>query len=398
MRRMDYRIIALILVLPLFTWVWGFSECADCTTTSNFTGTVGVEFTFVPVPPTSYDITTDVSASFTIAGFSIGMQTAFDLAGFQSLGVDSSLDLGAFGIGEEILFDPYFSWNDFSLTGQVVGVELGLDLILANIGTVQTPSYSMGAVLSVSSGLIDGFSITALTGFGATDLVNALDGVEAPFSHDLLYLYNHLADLAANSPTVWRVTIVPGFYFEEELVRLEVDTCGLIASSTTWLDTSGFSQEIAELGYRLTEPSMAFLTAVTIDSSFSLSGLDFILDVQIDPVRFTSKTSFAAPNPPLSIPVVFDTQGFALSFDFSGVLITSETDFDYSFMFSRELIGIETTIDPVTFTSLTEFDLTGFTGEWIEASVKFSGITLSTAVDFDFTGITRASFGFSLTF
>lgn len=397
MRRMSYRVIMLIFVLSLLLGTAAFGECDNCNTNSGFTGTVGVEFTFTPIPPLSYNLESDVSASFTIDGFSIGAQTAFDLAGFQSLEIECSLDLGAFGIGEEIVFDPYFSWNDFSLTGQIVGVELGLDLILANIGTVQTPTYSMGAVLSLKSGVIGGFSITALTGFGAVDLVNTLDGVEAPFSHDLLYLYYHLASLSG-PVTDWKVTIVPGFYFEEELVRLEVDTCGLIASSTTWLNTSGFVKEIAEFGYRFTEPNLSFLTAITIDNTFSLSGLDFILDIQIDPVRFTSKTSFAAPTPPLPIPVVFDTQGFALSFDFSGVVITSETDFDYSFMFSQELIGIEATIDPVKFTSLTKFDTTGFAGEWIEAKVTFAGVTLSTEVDFDFTGITKASFGFSLTF
>ncbi len=397
MRRTNYRVIILLFVLSSLLGMAAFGECNNCNTNSSFTGTVGVEFTFTPIPPLSYNLESNVSASFSIDGFSIGAQTAFDLAGFQSLKIDSSLDLGAFGIGEEILFDPYFSWNDFSLTGQIVGVEMGLDLILANIGTVQTPTYSMGAVFSLKSGVISGFSITALTGFGAVDLVNALDGVEAPFSHDLLYLYYHLESLSGTAPD-WKVTIVPGFYFEEELVRLEVDTYGLIASSTTWLNTSGFAKEIAEFGYRFTEPNLSFLTAITIDNSFSLSGLDFILDIQIDPVRFTSKTSFAASTPPIPIPLVFDTQGFALSFDFSGIVVTSETDFDYSFMFSQEIIGIEATIDPVKFTSLTKFDTTGFAGEWIEAKVTFAGVTLSTAVDFDFTGITKASFGFSLTF
>ncbi len=403
MRRITKRGVIILLIsvlLSMFLGVISFGECTNCdknNTNSNFTGTVGVEFAFTPISAVSYDIISDISASFTIEGFSIGMQTSFDLSGFQSLEVNCSIDLGAFNIGEDILFDPYFGWNDFSVTGQIVGVELGLDLILANIGTVQTPSYSMGAVLSLKSGVIDGFSITALTGFGATDLINTLNGVEAPFSHKLLYLYHHLYSLY-NSTNNLKVTIVPGFYFEQEFVRLEVNTCGLLASSNTWLDTSGFSKEILEFGYQFKEPQLAFLTALTIDDSFSLSGLDFILDIQIDPVRFTSKTSFAPPSSPLSIPVVFDSQGFAISFDFYGVTVTSETDFDYSFMFSQELIGIETTVDPVTFTSLTKFDTTGFAGEWLVAKVKFSGVTLSTEVNFDFTGITKASFGFSLTF
>ena len=393
MRRIGYKsVFVLMLILSLM------GTAALASNTSNpFTGTVGVEFTFTPIPPLSYNVESAVSAAFTMNGFSLSTQTGFDLSGFKSFGVDTSLALGAFELGDDIQFDPYFTWNNFSVTGQIVGVKMGLDLILANIGATQTPSYSMGAVLSLKSEVADGFSITSLTGFGATDLANALNGVEAPFSDKLLYLFRHLGSLSAPSP-VWRVRIVPGFYFEQELVRLEVNTCGLLASSSTWLDTSGFSQEIAELGYQFTEPNLGFLTTATIDHSFSLSGLDFILDIQIDPVRFTSKTSFSAPTPPLSIPVVFSGQKFALAYTCHAFTVTSETDFDPSFMFAQELIGIETTIDPVSFTSLTSFDLTGFTGERISAQVKFSGVTLSTKAMFDFTGINNISFGFELTF
>ncbi len=396
MRRTNYRIILVFFVLLLVGGTLVFGECANCGN-NTFSGKVGVEFTFAPIPPTTYNLTTNVSAALQIAGFSVSTQTAFDLSGFQSLGVNCSLNLGAFTIGNDILFNPRFNRNDFSVTGQIVGVELGLNLILADIGTVQTPTYSMGTVLTLKSGVVSGFSITSVTGFGATDLVNTLGGVNAPFTNKLLYLVNQLGSLSG-PPPVWQVTIVPGFYFEQELVRFEVDTCGLLASSTTWLDTSGFAQEIAELGYQFTEPNIAFLTSVTVDHSFSLSGLDFILDIQIDPVRFTSDTSFSAPTPPLPIPVVFSGQRFALSYACKGFTAISETDFDGNFMFSQQLFGIEATIDPVTFTSYTSFDLTGFTGERITARVEFSGITLSTTVRFDFTGITSASFGFELAF
>ena len=398
MRRTNYRTIIIAFVLVLVMGALALGECTNCNNKKNtFSGKVGVEFTFTPIPPTAYNLTTNVSAALQIAGFSVTTSTAFDLSGFQSLGIDCSLNLGAFTVGNDIQFDPVFSWNDFSVTGQIVGVELGLDLILANIGTVQTPTYSMGSVLTLKSGIVDGFSITSITGFGATDLVNTLGGVKAPFSAKLLSLFQQLSALSGPAP-VLRVTVVPGFYFEQELVRFEVNTCGLLASSTTWLDTSGFAQETAELGYQFTEPNIAFLTGVTIDHSFALSGLDFIVDVQIDPVRFTSDTSFSAPTPPLPIPVVFSGQRFALSYACKGFTAISETDFDDSFMFSQQLFGIEATIDPVTFTSYTSFDLTGFTGERISARVKFSGITLSTTVRFNFTGITNASFGFELAF
>jgi len=363
----------------------------------GFSGSVGLEFTFTPIPPLSYNIASGLTLSFSVAGFTFESETVFDLSGFQSQGFGATVDLGAAQISEEILFDPYFSWNQLGVDVQFLGVQVGLDLILANIGSVQTPDYSMGAVLELSSGILCGFSITTLTGFGAVDLVNILDGIEAPFSHDLLGLFIHLDSLFGIAPDL-RVTIVPGFYFEEELVRLEMDYAGLISSSSTWFDSFGFSKEIIEFGYRFEEPTLAFLTVVSFDDTISISGLNFILDLQIEMVRFTAKTSFVAPITPMPIPIVFDGQGFAISVDICGVILTSETDFDETFLFKRQLIALEATIDPVRFASLTSFDGLGFSGQWLRADVSFGGITLYTTAAFDYSGINEVSFGFELTF
>lgn len=362
---------------------------------TGFSGGVGLEITFIPIPSLSYDIEADLTLSLSVACFTFESETVFALAGFQSQEFDVEVDLGVVSIAEEIIFDPYFSWNQLSVDAQIVGVEVGLDLVLSNIGTVQ--SYSMGAVLELSSGVISGFSITTLTGFGATDLVNVLEGVEAPFSHNLLHLFSHLDLLFAPSLAL-KVTIVPGFYFEEELVRLEVDYCGLLSSSSTWLDWTGFAKEVFEFGYQFEEPSLSFLTAMTFDNSFSISGLDFILDLEICGVQFTSWTSFTAPQTPSVLPIVFSGQRFAVSFEVFGVLVTAETDFDGTFLFERQLLAIEAEIEPVAFTSLTAFDRTGFSGEWIKAQVRFSGVTLYTLAAFDFGGIIEVSFGFELAF
>jgi hypothetical protein len=172
----------------------------------------------------------------------------------------------------------------------------------------------------------------------------------------------------------------------------------LIASSSTWFDLFGFSKEIIEFGYRFEEPTLAFLTAISFDDTISLSELNFILDLQIEMVRFTTKTSFVAPITPLPIPIVFDGQSFAISVDICGVILTSETDFDETFLFERQLIALEATIDPVHFASLTSFDGSGFSGQWLRADVTFGGITLYTTAAFNYSGINEVSFGFELTF
>ena len=374
------------------------TPCCDSNSGLGFSGSVGLEVTFTPVPPLSYNIESGLTLSLSVAGFTFASETVFDLSGFQSQEFSVDVSLGAVQIGDDLLFDPYFSWNDLSVTAQITGIDIGTDLILADIGSVQTPEYSMAAVLQLSSGSNCGFSITTLTGFGAVDLVNMLDGVTSPFSHDLLSLFYHAQYLFASAPST-KVTVVSGFYFEEELVRLQMDYMGLLSSSTTWFNWTGFSKETLEIGYRFGEPSLAFLAAFTIDDSFSLSDLDFILDLQIDPVRFTSRTSFAATVPPAIRPIAFSGQGFALSFALCDqVTVGSITLFDSTFMFSQQDLLIEATIDPVTLTSLTTFDATGFSGQWIEARVTFSGVSLYTKGAFDFSGIESVSFGFEFKF
>ncbi len=363
----------------------------------GFSGFVGLEITYTPVPPTSYNIGADLVLAFDVSGFSFVSETGFDLAGFQSQRVSLGVDLGAVQIGEEILFDPFFSWNELSIDMTIAGVDIGVDFILANIGSVQTPTYSMGAVIELSSGIVCGFSITSLTGFGAIDLINVLGGIEAPFSYEMLYLFNHL-DTLCTLPLDLDVTIVPDFYFEEELVRLEADFMGLVASNTTWFDSGGLSRMLFELGYRFEEPTLSFLASMGLNGLFVITDIDFIVDLQIDVVRFTSHTWFVENPLPVQIPIVFDGQGFAVSFEICGVLITTETAFDGSVLFAEQLIAIEATFDPVTFRSLTTFDAAGFASQCIYADVTICGAKLYTRAEFDFSGIDLVTFGIDFTF
>jgi hypothetical protein len=382
------------ICVVLFSLLGGGIAAADDV---GFSGFVGLGITYTPVPPTSFNIGADLVMAFDVSGFSFRSETGFDLAGFQSERVVFGIDLGAVRISEEILFDPYFGWNELSIDMAIAGVDIGVDLILADIGSVQTPTYSMGGVIKLSSAIVCGFSITSLTGFGAVDLVNILGGIEAPFSYELLYLFNHL-DTLCTLPLDLDVTIVPDFYFEEELVRLEANFMGMIASNTTWFDYTGLSRLLFELGYRFEEPSLGFLASMGLDGSFVITDIVFLVDLQIDVVRCTSHTWFEENPLPAPVPVVFGGQGFAVSFELCGVLITTETGFDGSFLFAQQLIAIEATFDPVSFRSLTAFDATGFASQCIYADVALCGVKLYTKAEFDFSGIERVMFGFDFSF
>ena len=77
----------------------------------DFSGSVGLDITYTPVPPTSYNIDTGLSMAFSVSGFTFTSTTGVDLTGFQSEIVTLDVDLGAVQLGDEIRFEPSFSWN-----------------------------------------------------------------------------------------------------------------------------------------------------------------------------------------------------------------------------------------------------------------------------------------------
>ncbi len=380
---------AAILILAAAAPVWA----GDL----GFGATVGLEITYTPIPPASYNIGSDLQLAFDVPGFTLRSSTGFDLAGFTFERVALGIDLGAAQIAEDIRFEPSFDWNEMSLDVSIVGVQVGADWIFANTGSAQTPSYGMAAVVAVESEMPFGLGLASVTGFGATDVVNVVGGAAAPFEDEMLFLYDYI-DTVCNPAEELDVTVVDGFFFEEELLRLTLLYSGMVASHTMWFDATGLSQIVFELGYVFPDPALAILTAITLDGGFSVTTIDVVVDVLIDAVRFTSWTGFAEPAFPLPLPVLFSGQKFAVAFELSGVSVTSETDFDDLFMFEAEAIAIVATIDPVTFVSLTTFDAGGFAGECIQASVAFSGVKLSTDAQFTWDGVVLVSFGFELSF
>jgi hypothetical protein len=381
--------VAAILILVAAAPAWA----ADL----GFAATVGLEITYTPIPPASYNIGSDLELVFNVPGFTLQSNTGFDLAGFAFERVALVIDLGAAQIEEDIRFEPNFDWNEVSLDVSIVGVQIGVDWIFANTGSAQTPSYSMAAVVALESEMPFGLGIASVTGFGATDVVNVVGGAEAPLVHEMLFLFDYV-DTVCTPAEEPDVTVVDGFFFEEELLRLTLLYSGMAASHTMWFDASGLSQMVFELGYVFPDPALAILTAITLDGGFSVTTIDIVVDALVDAVRFTSWTGFAEPTFPIPLPVLFSGQKFAVSFELSGVHVTSETDFDDLFLFAAETIVIEATIDPVTFVSLTTFDSGGFAGECIQASVAFSGVKLSTAAQFTWDGVVLVSFGFELSF
>jgi hypothetical protein len=364
---------------------------------AGIAGNVWFQVAYVPVPPASYDIASDLGLAFSVGGFTFASTTGFDVYGFQSQDLRLALDLGVVTISEELLFEPYFSWNEIRVGVSMTGVFIGVDLILADLAALPPPTLSMGGVLELSGQIGFGVTLTSLTGFGVEDLVHRLEGVEAPHRDRMLTPFRRLRDMCQDAGR-WDVTVVPGFFFEEQLVRLEAGSVGLIASNTTWLDDTGLDRMLWEVGYRFEDPAVAFLAVVDLRGWLSISALDFIVDLGLEGVRLTSHTAFVEVPPPSIAPIVYEGQRFAVSFSLCRVLVTSVTVFDDAFFLSEQHVKVAVRADPFMVMGLTSFDATGFTSQCLHVSTGLLGASLYGQVEFSFTGVLGAALGFSLGF
>lgn len=273
---------------------------------------------------------------------------------------------------------------------------MGFDLILADL-LGPPPDYSIGGVLEISSQLGFGAGVISLTGFGAQDLANRVGGIEAPYRHRLMESFWALRHVC-HDPEPVDVVIVPGFFFEEQLFRLELGRLGVIASATAWLDNTGLTRSLWEFGYRLDDPTVSFLAVADVHGWLTVAGVDLVLDLIMDEVRFTSYTAFVETVPPSATPILFDGQEFAVVFHLGSVRISTATHFDASFLLAGFGAGVDARVHSVWVRSLTRFDHTGFAEQCLRVEAMVLGATLQAMIAFDFSGIRKASGSIALSF
>jgi hypothetical protein len=342
-----------------------------------FTGSIGLETTFRPdpalVPPHTVEIELDLE--FSIADFTWESSTLFDLKGFKRQIFTTTVDLGLAAISNEITFKrpSRFTKNHLAVDVSIIGIDFGIDLILADIGFPQTPHFSIGMVIDIRGELPVGSNIISLTGFGVRDLERMLD--DRP------------------------VAVVEGFAFEEQLTKISLDHLGIRAAALTIFTPLGLDRASLQFGYRYADPlaelALSFMMKTDFGSDLRITGMEFEVGATIARIDFKSHTEFRA-KPPL--PLAFDRQRFTISGSIAALDITSKTIFVAPFAFYSQQITIVTEIEPIKFTTQTTFDMTGFAAMEIEVGLTISGVHLYTSAAFTMRGITKVVVGFQLTF
>jgi len=145
--------------------------------TGSLYGVNTVRLSLRSFDPISVDLTETFSATYRYERFSIATRSSFALSGLTSQDLRVAFPLGDLSLQGSVSFTHVaFSRAGFSVTGSHTGVGYAVNLLLADLGTPQTPSVSAGVTLRVSGTVPDIGRITVLLGLGATPFGQVVEG------------------------------------------------------------------------------------------------------------------------------------------------------------------------------------------------------------------------------
>ncbi|MGC9530372.1 MAG: hypothetical protein ACP5G2_07215 [Candidatus Bipolaricaulaceae bacterium] len=273
-------------------------------------GSLGVEFTFLPVPPATLEVDTAVTLALSFAGAEVVSRSELSATGLEAQHLSFGVELDGVSLETGMRFDPCFSLYRFQARGGCCPFDLGAIFLVENLAAAcQTPDYTVGIVLDLGLVFDEGFFMRSITGFGVEELYALVD----------------------DDPDT-QLVAVPGWWFEEELMQLGFCTQCFRSQSIFLFDELGFSWARFEVAYLWPDPAIELGAGVWIDSSFAFAQADLTLGFTVDPIQLRSVTTFSFAG--------FLAQEIHVGVAFSGVRLYSETRFDFSGML-EEVVGFE---------------------------------------------------------
>jgi len=127
--------------------------------------------------PLGLDLSETFAATYRYERFSIATRSSFALSGLTSQDLRVAFPLGDLSLqGNASFTGVAFSRAGLSVTGSHTGVGYAVTLLLAELGTPQTPSTGAGLTFRASGTIPDVARITVLLGLGATPFGQVIEG------------------------------------------------------------------------------------------------------------------------------------------------------------------------------------------------------------------------------
>lgn len=262
----------------------------------SFSGSIGMDFLFAP--DTTLTMQAGLTLTMDVGKGGVKSHTILSLTGLEAEHLWFWLNFQGVTLKSGLVFDPCFSQWSLSVSGGCCPFFLGGWFFLGNLAPAcQTPNYTIGLIVELGAGGEPGFLALSLTGFGVQGLEYLID--DDPWTD---------------------VVLVPGWYFEEELLHFAWSgECWRLY--TTWMFTyAGLGFGELGVGYQFSQPIVDLGASLRINSTFSLDWAKLQLGVTVDPVSVYSATAFDFFG--------LKWEEIGLKIQFSQVLIYSSTRFD----------------------------------------------------------------------
>lgn len=276
----------------------------------TFTGSLGIEVTFTPVPPATFDVTSAITLALSLGRAEVVSRTELSLAGLTAAHLTMGINLDGIGLRSGMRFDPCFSKYWFEVRGGCCPWELSGVFLVENLAAAcAPPDFTIGIVLDLGLAWNPGFFARSLTGFGVTDLY-------------------HLIDLDPATD----LTAVPGLWFEEELIHIGFTSLCFLADSLVLLDPFGLAWFELGAAYRYPDPEAELGVRIRLTGTLTLDWAKLSLGVRVVPVAVRLVTTFDL--------LGFVAQEIEVEVLFSWIRIYSRTRFDFSGLI-QTVVGVE---------------------------------------------------------
>jgi len=282
---------------------------------AEFTGSLGMEFSFTPLPPADVVISSDITLGLRLGQGEVSSRTRLTWDGIEAAWLTLMWDLNIVQLSNTMRFDPCFSRYQLQASSrwgicEWASFDVGGLLLLEDLADPCEPSeYTVGLVLDLGFKMDYGYWLRSLTGFGVWDLYTLVD----------------------DDPRT-DVVAVPQLRFEEQLLGMGFRSPCFSADS--WLLFTDLGVLWARLGtaYRWSQPELEVGSTLTWAAGPTFDSAELIVSGTLAPVTVRSVTTFDLSG--------FLMQEIDVEVAFSGITIYSETLFDFSGLL-QQVVGFE---------------------------------------------------------
>lgn len=174
---MDSRFRWGVLAVWIFLFAYAGTQGDAAYAQGTLSGSNAFTLSLSDLDFSTLDLSDTLSVAYKVDRFSISGRTAYSIVGLTSQSFRLSTPLGDFTMQGSMSFSATsFTRANLALSGRWEGVPFTVSLLIAQIGSTQTPSYDFGSTIRLSGTVPDLGRLSVTLGIGVTPFGRVEEG------------------------------------------------------------------------------------------------------------------------------------------------------------------------------------------------------------------------------